>query len=551
METQAIINIEKSGIMIHRFICALYIFFRYLFQFEADGVLPYANTLILIFLIISEIIEEVGYYNNYFGSIVLIRGMRYVQCLFVGLLFAFLNNSLNLQVILISLFIFYMTEIFITLDLTSRIEVVFCYASVFGPIGIASFININRFVDVAIFFSIVYFMAEILISYVIQMRKTYWAQVTEINKLEKLNNNISNMQKVLKDSNVNLTLQKVELQKANEQVKTANAEMRAQTQILNYIATSNEVPKISMQIIDSIMELKKLSFCAVYIKENVYMNKEANFMIRTDIAQLQGKIKDNIEDIYFKMVDEFRDKAIYGHELKKHFPFLKNININSMYIHVLGNDEPYGLFMIGDQRRNLFENNLSFYDVIIAQYDIAISNAKIYNEMQYMARKDSLTGINNRLYFRKLFYKELDQIIKSNSSICVALLDIDKFKNVNDTYGHLAGDEVIKRVANLLERHIEGYSGFICRYGGEEFVAVLPNYKLEVGQSIIEELFEDILNQIVCYNDLQISISVSIGLTAYPEVCSDSSQLLRRADHAMYYAKEHGRAQICIDNGLI
>ena len=133
----------------------------------------------------------------------------------------------------------------------------------------------------------------------------------------------------------------------------------------------------------------------------------------------------------------------------------------------------------------------------------------------------------------------------------VALFDIDKFKSVNDTYGHLAGDEVIKRIASVAEQCIDKYNGYVCRYGGEEFVAALPGRKLEIAQPIIEELFEEICKQVVHYNEYDIPMSVSIGLTAYPEVCKNPDELLKRADWCMYYAKEHGRHQINVDDGTI
>ena len=242
----------------------------------------------------------------------------------------------------------------------------------------------------------------------------------------------------------------------------------------------------------------------------------------------------------------------YEESLKNEIPFLKDINVNSVYMKVLGIDEEnYGLFMIGDQRRNLFNSDMSFYNAIIAQYDIAIKNAKIYNEMQQVARKDGLTGINNRIYFSELFKKAVERMLQTKGCMSVALFDIDKFKSVNDTYGHLAGDEVIKRIAHVAELCIDKYNGFVCRYGGEEFVAVLPGRKLEIAQPIIDELFEDICSQVVHYNEWDITMSVSVGLTAYPEVCKNTDELLKRADWCMYYAKEHGRHQIKIDDGSI
>ena len=110
---------------------------------------------------------------------------------------------------------------------------------------------------------------------------------------------------------------------------------------------------------------------------------------------------------------------------------------------------------------------------------------------------------------------------------------------------------MIKRIASVAEQCIDKYNGYVCRYGGEEFVAALPGRKLEIAQPIIEELFEEICKQVVHYNEYDIPMSVSIGLTAYPEVCKNPDELLKRADWCMYYAKEHGRHQINVDDGTI
>ena len=82
-------------------------------------------------------------------------------------------------------------------------------------------------------------------------------------------------------------------------------------------------------------------------------------------------------------------------------------------------------------------------------------------------------------------------------------------------------------------------------------MAVLPGKKLEIAQPVIEELFEALCRQVVQYNEYEIHMSVSVGVTAYPEVCTDPEDLLKRADWCMYYAKEHGRHQINVDDGSI
>ena len=484
-----------------------------------------------------------------------------MQGLFASVIILFLHGSKNSEIMLLVVWLMFVIDFFISMKLENQIYVILFIMLIGFPILsvilIQMVFNPNNqwtffFFDMLMLLVVLAGETFLFLDYMVRLNKTIVAQHYELEEIAEKNENILNMQKKLKKTNEQLNIQKLDLQIANMQIKEANSEMIAQAEILRYIAMSFDVAKISNQITDSIMRVKKLGFCAVYIKEGVYLNKYANYVIKTDIGQLQSKIKEHIEDIYQSMTAENKNEAIFHENIKKEFPFLTDIDIHSVYVKILGLDEDaYGLFMLGDCKSNFFADNMSFYHAVIAQYDIAIGNAKIYNEMQNMARKDGLTGINNRIYFSELFKKAVSEMKKKNGYMSVALFDIDKFKNVNDTYGHLAGDEVIKRIASVTESYIEKYNGFVCRYGGEEFVAVLPDRKLEVAQSIIEELFEELCRQIVIYNGTKIHMSVSIGLTAYPEACKNTDDLLKRADWCMYYAKEHGRCQINVDDGSI
>lgn len=561
MGDRSIIEVQKSKIMMHRFLYVVFFLQRILLQFASDDIILSNTIVILSFIAGCELIEEVFKALNYFNKVRVLRIVRFVQCLLTSLMLLFLQGSENSEIMIISLLILFLVDYLMTMEIVEKGKVVVYIALVSAPV---IFIVLTKmtisssnhwmflFFDILMLILVLATEAYAFVSFMLQLDKKVINKQHEFEQIVEKNENILNMQQKLKNTNMQLNIQKLDLQRANKQIKEANEEMVAQAEILHYIALSFEVPKISNQITDAIMQVKKLGFCAVYIKKDVYLNKHANYVVKTNIGQLQSKIKDNMENIYLEMTENNKSEAIYHDNLKNEFPFLKDFNINSMYLKVLGlDDETYGLFMIGDDHSNLFMSNMSFYDAIIAQYDIAISNAKIYSEMQQMARKDGLTGINNRIYFSELFKKEVEKTVANSGYISVALFDIDKFKNVNDTYGHLAGDEVIKRIAAVAEACIYRYDGFVCRYGGEEFVAVLPGRKLEIAQPIIEELFEEICSQIVIYNEWQIHMSVSIGLTSYPEVCHDPEDLLKRADWCMYYAKEHGRHQINIDDGSI
>ncbi|MGN0152819.1 MAG: diguanylate cyclase [Lachnospiraceae bacterium] len=561
MDKKLLINLQKKGIAMHRLIYVIFFLQRLLLQLESNDI-PLRNTIcIFVFLGVCEVSEEILYHKNCFNSLIVLRVLRYVQCLMSTVMIAFIQGTNDSGIMIIALLIMFIVDFFIAMDITEKGRAIL-YVSVVGtPVLIVVFCKMTvqssdqwMFLFFDLLMLILVLMAEAILftEFIVEKDQIILDERHKFAQIVEKNENILGMQEKLKNTNEELNIQKLDLQNANKQIKEANEEMRAQAEIMHYIASSFEVPKISNQITDAIMNVKKLGFCAVYIKKDVYLNKHPNYVIKTNIGQLQGKIKEQMEDTYLNMIASNQTEIVYHENSKEEIPYLQDVYINSVYIKVLGiENETYGLFMIGDSRKNLFKGNMSFYNAIIAQYDIAISNAKIYNEMQYMARKDGLTGINNRIYFTELFKKSVERMIDMNGCMSVALFDIDKFKSVNDTYGHLAGDEVIKRIASVAEQCIDKYNGFVCRYGGEEFVAVLPGKKLELAQPIIEELFEIICTQVVHYNEWDITMSVSIGLTAYPEVCKNPDELLKRADWCMYYAKEHGRHQINVDDGSI
>ena len=141
----------------------------------------------------------------------------------------------------------------------------------------------------------------------------------------------------------------------------------------------------------------------------------------------------------------------------------------------------------------------------------------------------------------------IEEVKESGDTFTVVMLDIDHFKRVNDTYGHLAGDEVIKTVAKFDNDFAKKYDGTAVRYGGEEFLLILRGKGVEETHAILKEAHEVIKANVVEFEDYKIQVNSSMGIACYPETCDDIHEVLDRADKAMYYSKEHGRGRITID----
>ena len=167
----------------------------------------------------------------------------------------------------------------------------------------------------------------------------------------------------------------------------------------------------------------------------------------------------------------------------------------------------------------------------------------LQSKLREQAIRDPLTNLFNRRYLEETLDRELSRAGRENYPICIIMMDIDHFKRVNDTYGHEAGDLVLKAISEALSEHSRR-GDFACRYGGEEFVVVMPNINLETAYERAENLRQSLNLLRVPYEYYSLSVTISMGIASYPEHGQERTSLLRAADQAMYAAKEAGRDHI-------
>ena len=183
------------------------------------------------------------------------------------------------------------------------------------------------------------------------------------------------------------------------------------------------------------------------------------------------------------------------------------------------------------------------------------NNNKIVCEEQYHIRRmeeyamvDPMTGLHNRRWLEEMYTRELVRSNKGNFMLTSFMLDIDHFKNVNDTYGHLAGDQVLISVAQTLTRSLRP-SDMPVRYGGEEFTVFLPGTSTKNAKIIAERIRSNMENMSISLPDGNIiQVTVSIG---FAERVDDDTvaSLIDRADKALYHAKQNGRNRVCHNLG--
>jgi diguanylate cyclase (GGDEF)-like protein len=171
---------------------------------------------------------------------------------------------------------------------------------------------------------------------------------------------------------------------------------------------------------------------------------------------------------------------------------------------------------------------------------VSLQNAQLLRELRETSLRDGLTGCFNRTHALEVVDVELRRACRSQMPVSLIMFDIDRFKNVNDRYGHLCGDAVLAAVGSRMRDVLRG-SDLKCRYGGEQFLVLLPETPLEGAKRVADSLRRELAEMVVTWTDEAVTITVSLGVTVAMPSEINSDALISRADAALYRAKDQGR----------
>lgn len=191
--------------------------------------------------------------------------------------------------------------------------------------------------------------------------------------------------------------------------------------------------------------------------------------------------------------------------------------------------------------RTFVDDDLPLLGAVADFAAIAIDNASNYKRVSELVVTDDLTGLHNARHFHELLEYELERSRRYKSQVSLLFFDLDRFKGVNDRFGHLVGSRMISEVGHLVKRHIRS-SDRAARYGGDEYVVVLPNTGKQGAIAVANNLLERFrTHPFKTDSNERIVITASFGAATFPDDAVDRTSLIRAADSAMYEAKEAGR----------
>jgi len=328
--------------------------------------------------------------------------------------------------------------------------------------------------------------------------------------------------------------------------------------------------EFSEHLHNKLLEFLELSgFCISLKIQNIILTErmQKNIDFHDSMKNIAKIIETQYETNYIvpiigEMIDKFvSDHLVYifiNNELvwpssckdEKIFELIKCLNNKSEYI--LTPDKKIGLFpMISENKllgcivtkstdNILSEKEIEYLEQLSNQSATTLNRANVYAEILKHATLDALTGFYNRRQLEERIKQEVSSAKRQHRNLCAIMTDIDYFKKVNDTYGHAAGDLVLKTVSREIKHQLRDYD-IAGRYGGEEFVILLPFTKLEEAQMVAERLRKSVEAGKIEISGKRINVTISLGVAEYK-----GKDFIENADKALYKAKESGRNKVIV-----
>jgi len=306
---------------------------------------------------------------------------------------------------------------------------------------------------------------------------------------------------------------------------------------ITFIMDWNEIQEIVVDLIIDFFSVVRFCLIALFDEKSVLVvrHRERNAHLVTGRLTMPFVLDETTK----------WDDVVATDEWNNYFENLGHVkNLQSSFIPLVLKNRQLGFMMIGKPKDVEYgRGEWQFLTTITHYCAVALDNSKLYE----LTTTDELTGLFNRRYFVNRLEREIERASHRGNTVSLLMADIDRFKLINDTHGHPAGDQVL---VSLSKRLTDGESGtgLPCRIGGEEFAIILPNSDKADALITAERLRTAVgSSPFVFYSDgeeISRNITISIGIAVYPQDADNPEGIINKADQALYLAKAHGRNRV-------
>ena len=280
-----------------------------------------------------------------------------------------------------------------------------------------------------------------------------------------------------------------------------------------------------------------------------YRNILKTMLVKTNVMIIEAKDGQEALEI-FKTTKEKISLVITDYEM----PVMDGLDLTIKLREIYGKDELSIIAISSSEDKSVIDDFLTFgaNDFIVKPFSLSevrlrtmlnIESINLFEKISNMANRDFLTGSYNRRYFFESANAKFAKANRNSSALALATIDIDKFKNINDTYGHDVGDIAIKEIKKVLDRNLREYD-LVARFGGEEFCILLEDITCKDLKNLFERIRVDFEKNIIKIDTLEFKYTVSTGI-AYG-IFDSLEEMLKISDEELYKSKENGRNQVNI-----
>ncbi len=315
-----------------------------------------------------------------------------------------------------------------------------------------------------------------------------------------------------------------------------------------------DIERIANVCINNIPKLIGVRFASLYILDetnNILLLQKYNhpFLINKIVSINQNPSSPMVVAVRSKMLMQVRDIDTHKRPIirKSQRAFAENYQTSNCIIApLICQDKVVGVLNLADKMEgdSFSSDDIALVELLSQLVGASIGNIKLFERIQRQATTDGLTGLANHKTFYEILEKELWRTRRYGGQISLIMVDIDNLKKINDTYGHHAGDKVIREISKKIRaciRHIDT----AARYGGDEFVVILPNTSLADAVIAAERMVDLVAESPITWKKEQIALSISVGVGEYGAE-SSPEDITSRSDQALYMAKQAGKNTVKI-----
>lgn len=242
---------------------------------------------------------------------------------------------------------------------------------------------------------------------------------------------------------------------------------------------------------------------------------------------------------------DFKENDVYLFYPEKNQHLLYNgfaSECKSIFFPMISFDINCGALFIKREKKEFESFEINSISILVKQISLIFRNIQLLNTVNNLIICDIMTGLFVHKYFRAKLEEEILRYKTSKKTFCILICDIDHFKIINDSYGHQAGDIVLKETGKILKESVRTVD-MPARYGGDEFSVILPHTSLEGAMILANRICEKIRKTVIPFYNKTLEITISIGVSEFNDSAANSSELIKKADAALYYCKRNGRNQ--------